>query len=124
MNFGKGLITIREGLEMSTKQFADLISMTPGDVFKYEESYENMTKDDAEAICKALKLPIEMFLGLSSEIKDIAPRGQHLFQQAEEKLVEATLMFVKMENIDGYQIDIQRFKQLMREIGELFRGGL
>lgn len=116
MNYGKGLTTIRTGLGMDTIDFSDLLNLTPGTVFKYEENHEDITLKESVELCKQLKIPLDFFLGLSMEVKDVPMQHQFVFAQVVEKLTNVTVMVIRAENLDGEKIDVKRVNDILDEV--------
>jgi len=124
MNYGKGIKTIREGLGMDTIDFSDLCGMTPGTIFKYEENYEDLTMKEADALCSALKIPIDFLQGLSTEVNDIPVQYRYLFSNMVGILTDLTIHYIRAENLEGVELDLKWIKSQMIELEIMKRKGL
>lgn len=120
MNYGKGITTIREALEMDTIDFADLCDMTPGQIFKIEENCEELTMNEALKLCKQLKIPIDFLLGLSAEMKDYPPEAEEIFIKIVPKLTEATLLSIRCDHKKSPD-DLAKIKKIMAEVELLLK---
>lgn len=123
MNYGKGLTEIRTGLDMDTIDFADLCGVTPGTIFKYEENHEDITLKETMELCKALKIPLDFFIGLSTEPVDVPFQWQFRFTQLYPKLRDVTIMIIRADHIEGEKLDMKKYEQMMIEIHQILRNG-
>lgn len=89
MDYGRGITEIREALGMNMREFAERVNSTAGTVFKFEGNYEKITKEDAEAFCKALNLPMEMYYFLCLDPNDLTDHKKYLFEMLGEEMRDA-----------------------------------
>jgi transcriptional regulator with XRE-family HTH domain len=122
MNYGKGLKTIREGLDMDMIPFADLCHVTPGTIFKLEEGIEELNNEDRETIINALNIPIEFLVGLSTELKDVPPFFEERYLETIEMMTEATILLIRAEIIKEEKIDLVHLRSLMDNVSKRLNG--
>lgn len=123
MNYGHAIKVIRQGLDMETIDFADKCGVTPGVIFKYEENHEDITLKETMQMCKTLRIPIDFFIGLSTEPKDLPMQWQFRFTQLYPKLRDVTIMLIREANIEGEVLDEKKYSELMKEIHIMLYNG-
>ena len=121
MNYGIGLMQIRESLKLSTTEFAEKCGITPGDVFKFEENCEKITKKEAEDICEKINVPIQLYVFLCMEREDVKNENKlHMYDMISEPIKSLIIEILGMnenDTVDGEKVQdlIDSLKSILGE---------